>query len=138
MRWDPFRDFDRFFGDEDWGFVPMVRGAMSGVPVDISETEHEVMAEIALPAGIDPQKVDISVEGDVLTVRGSSEAVDEAKQKDYYRREIRRGSFERSVRLPTVVKADQAQAVYENGVLKITLPKTEESKPKKIQVQVKR
>jgi HSP20 family protein len=95
-----------------------------------------VVVETQLP-GIDPDKVEISVENDVLTVSGSTDEKKEVKREDYYRKEIREGSFSRSVILPMGVKAGEAEAKYDKGILKITLPKAEEAKPKKIAVKVK-
>lgn len=122
-------DVDKFFS-EDWGDVDF------SPAIDVRQDKDSVIVETLLP-GIDPDKVDISVENDVLTVSGHTEEKKEIKREDYYRKEIREGSFSRSVILPMGVKADQAEAHYEKGILKITLPKAEESKPKKIAVKVK-
>ena len=87
--------------------------------------------------GIDPEKVDINVKNDILTIKGESEKKSEVEDKDYYRQEIRRGSFYRSVQLPAQVVGEKASAEYKNGILKITLPKAPESKTKSIKVEVK-
>jgi len=94
------------------------------------------VVETSLP-GIDADKVDISVENDVLTISGKTEEKSEVKREDYYRKEIREGSFSRSVILPFKVKADEAQAEYAKGILTITIPKAEEAKPKKISIKAK-
>lgn len=122
-------DVDKFF-EEGWGDVDFFPA------IDVRQDKDSVIVETSLP-GIDPDKVDISVENDVLTVSGHTEEKKEIKREDYYRKEIREGSFSRSVILPMGVKADQADAHYEKGILKITLPKAEEAKPKKIAVKVK-
>lgn len=88
--------------------------------------------------GIKESDLEISVENDVLTVSGKREEKKEVKKEDYYRKEVRIGSFSRSVILPMTVKSDKAEAEMEGGVLKITLPKAEEMKPKKIAVKVKK
>lgn len=139
IRWDPLREFDRFF-HEDWGLVPMLKKSVPfDLPsMDVYQTDDAVVAELQVPAGIKPERVEVVVEDNMLTIRGESEEEKEEKKKDYVRREIRRGSFERSVMLPARVKEDAAQANYENGVLKVTLPKTEEPKGKKVQVNVKK
>lgn len=130
MQWDPFRDLlrgwdeDTFAGD----FIPAA---------NIYQDSDSVIAELDLP-GIDPDKVDITVENDVLTVSGSREEKEETKKEDFYRREVRVGSFTRSMILPMTVKGDQAKADYKDGVLKVTLPKAEEMKPKKIKVGVEK
>jgi HSP20 family protein len=129
MRWSPFRDLDRIFDEDMWpstGFMPAM---------DVRQDKDNVIVEMALP-GIEADKVDINVENDVLTVSGHREEKNEIKREDYYRKEIREGSFSRSVVLPMHVKGDKAEAMYEKGMLKITVPKAEEAKPKKIAVKV--
>ncbi|NTU66596.1 MAG: Hsp20/alpha crystallin family protein [Candidatus Moranbacteria bacterium] len=130
MHWSPMREMDRFFDEDAWGadFVPAI---------NVFQDKDNVIVETSLP-GIDPEKVDISVENDVLTISGSREEKSEIKREDYYRKEIREGSFSRSVILPMAVKASEAKAHAEKGILRITLPKAEEVKPKKISVEVKK
>ncbi len=126
----PGSDLSRFFGDEFLGtadFFPAL---------DVYQNKDNVVAELSLP-GIDPAKVDITIENDVLTVSGSSEEKQEVKREDYYRKEVRTGSFSRSVVLPMAVKGENTQAHYDKGVLTITMPKEESVKPKKIAVSVK-
>lgn len=126
----PTSDFSRFFGDEFFGtgdFFPAL---------DVYQDKDNVVAELAVP-GIDPAKVDITIENDVLTVSGHTEEKQEVKREDYYRKEVRAGSFSRSVVLPMAVKGSDAQANYDKGVLTITMPKEEAVKPKKISVSVK-
>ncbi len=125
----PGNDISRFFGDEFLGadFFPAL---------DVYQDKDNVVAELSLP-GIDPSKVDITIENDVLTVSGSSEEKKEVKREDYYRKEVRTGSFSRSVVLPMAVKGDNTQAHYDKGVLTITMPKEESVKPKKVTVSVK-
>lgn len=123
------RDLDRFFGEDLLSvgeFLPAL---------DIYQDKDNVVAKLALP-GVDPKKVDIVIENDVLTVSGSTEEKEEVKREDYYHREVRTGSFSRSVVLPMAVKGDNAQAKYDKGVLVITMPKEESVKPKKIAVHI--
>jgi len=131
INWSPItRDINKFFEDgmwEDADFTPAM---------DIYQDKDNVIVETPL-AGIDPEKVDISIENDVLTISGSTEEKREVKREDYYRKEVREGSFCRSVILPMQVKADKAEASSEKGMLKIIIPKAEEAKPKKISVKVK-
>ena len=101
------------------------------------EEKNNVIVETQL-AGIDPDKVSISIENDVLCVKGESEKKSEVEDKNYYRKEIRRGSFYRSIPLPTHVDGDNASAVAEDGVLKISIPKATEVKPKTIKIQSKK
>lgn len=125
-----------FDEDEDLFNFPAIRQA--NLPsLDIYQDKDNVYAKVALP-GVDPEKVDITIENDILSVRGSSEKKSEIDEKNYYRKEIRFGSFHRSVQLPTHVNGDKAKAEFENGILKIQIPKKEEVKPKKIAIQVKK
>lgn len=129
--WKQF-DMDRFFDDEF--FAPLSGGSRPSM--DIYETEKDVVAEVSLP-GIDPNKVEIMVRNDMLEVSGRTEEKKEEKGKDYWRKEIRSGSFERVIRLPVPVKEDKVEATYEKGMLKIVMPKSEEKTEKKIKVKVK-
>ncbi|TSC68489.1 MAG: HSP20 family protein [Parcubacteria group bacterium Gr01-1014_66] len=106
--------------------------------MDIYQTDKDVVVELEVPAGIDPEKIEVSVEGDTCTARGMIEDTQEEKDKNYYRKEIRRGSFERSVMLPTHVKAEDATAVCEKGVLRVTIPKAVGERAQRIHVQVKK
>lgn len=131
---EPFEEMDKFFSDS-W---PAVRGREGFVPaVDMYEDKDNVIIETQL-AGIDPEKVSISIENDVLTIKGEGEKKSEVEEKNYYRKEIRRGSFFRSVSLPTHVSGDKAVALAEDGVLKITVPKAPEAKPRTIKIETKK
>jgi HSP20 family protein len=92
--------------------------------------------KVALP-GFKAEEVQINVTGDVLTLRGELKQEEDQKDKAWHIREHRWSSFERSVTLPTDVKADKAAADFENGILTVTLPKAEEVKPKSITVKAK-
>jgi len=133
--WTPFSDLDKFFSDEDWLFPVFPRIEVSKPAMDIYETDKNVVAELSVP-DFDPEKIDISVEDGVLRVSGKMDEKKEEKKKGYWRKEIRRGAFERLARLPVAVKEDKVSAVYEKGVLKITMPK-DKVKPKKAKVQIK-
>jgi HSP20 family protein len=108
----------------------------SSPAIDMYQTDNEVVVKAALP-GIRTDEVQINVTGDVLTIRGETKHEEEKKDKSWQIREHRWGAFERSVRLPTGVVADRAKADFENGILTITLPKSEEVKPKTITVKAK-
>ena len=133
MQWSPMRDLDRFFDDEA---VSMLMGGRDFVPaVDVYQDKDHVIAELSIP-GVKTDDVEISIENDVLSIGGQKEEKSEVKREDYYRKEIRRGSFSRSVILPMRVKGEEAKAECKNGVLKIIMPKSEEAKPKRISVEV--
>jgi HSP20 family protein len=101
--------------------------------VNVYEEGDNVVVEAQLP-GMKPEEIDISVEGGTLTIRGETKAEEERKERNYLIREHRRGSFARSLRLPDVVDADAARASYEDGVLRLTFPKSERAKPRRISV----
>lgn len=129
---EPFEEFDTFFE----GFGKHL--GRSRVPeVDVYEKDNTMFVEIPL-AGVDPDKVDISLDGDVLTVKGSMERKSEVEDKDYMRREIHRGSFHRTVRLPAFGSSEATSAVFENGLLKVAVPKIEPQGAKKIPVHIKK
>lgn len=132
IKWTPFADslMDDFF--EGWS----MRGHDHFIPaVDVYEDKDNVIVETPL-TGIDPAQVSIEIEDNILKISGSSEKKSEVDEKNYYRREIRSGQFFRSVALPKAVDADRANAVYDKGLLKITVPKKDEAKPKSVAVKI--
>lgn len=134
--WKPFSDLDKFFSEEDWLLPVFPRLEMIKPAMDIKETDKELVAEVEIP-GFDPEKVEVSVEDGVLTVKGAMDEKKEEKEKGYWRREIRRGSFERMVRLPSPVKEEAVEATYEKGVLKVVMPKVKAKPSSKVKIQVK-
>jgi HSP20 family protein len=130
---------ERFFKEE---FPSLAPEKISGfVPsVDVYEKDNNVIVESPL-AGVDSKDVDISVEDSVLTIKGESKKEKEVDEENFYRKEIRRGSFYRKVALPAPVVSEKAKATSENGVLKIILPKKpgeKKEKSTKIKVQQKK
>ena len=144
MRWDPFREMarlrditDRMLEDSfvrPWRFWP--DGERVELPIDMYQTADSVVVKASLP-GFKPEEVDISVAGDTLTIKGEHKEEKEVKEEDYLYKERRYGSFTRSLPIPVQVKSDKGEAVFENGVLTLTLPKSEEVKPKQIKVKAK-
>lgn len=139
IKWSPFLsdhfdDIDKSFND----FMPMLRSGQFGFTpaVDMYEDKDSIIVEAQL-AGMNPDKINVSIENDVLCIKGEGEKQSEVEDKNYYRKEIRRGTFYRSIPLPTKVNGDKAKAVNEDGVLKITIPKAEELKPKTIKIETK-
>lgn len=104
--------------------------------MDVYEDKGNVIVETSL-AGIDPKNVEIFVKGDVFSIEGKREEKSEVEEKNYYRKEVRTGSFHRSVILPSAVRADKAEADFANGMLKVTLPKEEKTKSKNIKINIK-
>lgn len=101
--------------------------------VDVSETTDSVVVECNLP-GVTKEDLEVSVAGDVLTIRGEKKGEKETEDKKVYRKETWEGSFQRTLSLPTIVDAAKIEATLKDGVLKIVLPKREEAKAKKIAI----
>lgn len=120
--------FDReFFGSAE---LPATRPAIeSGIE------DGKFIVRTDLP-GVDPKNVDIKVVGDVLKIRGSREEKRETKKADFFKREIRYGSFERSLSLPEGIKAEDLKATYHDGVLELSAPMPKEAAPKEVKIQV--
>lgn len=132
IKWEPFRDIDSFFSE-----FPKVSSFGWDLAVDVYEKDNNVMATLSLP-GMDPEKINLEVENNHLRISGSREEEKEEKNKHYYSKEIRRGSFERLVPLPCPVKKDKVTAEYKNGELKVTMPKMEMDKSGRVKIQVKK
>jgi HSP20 family protein len=105
--------------------------------IDVYEDKESVVVEATL-AGIKPEDVSIGVNDDVLTIEGRRQSTSEIDEKNYYRKEVRTGSFHRSVLLPVSVHSDKAEANFDNGLLRIVLPKEEKSKSKNIKINIKK
>ena len=136
IKWTPF--FPEFDDMEEAmnSMLPTVRGKQFGFTpaIDMYEDKDNIIVETQL-GGINPENVDISIENNVLCLKGESEKKSEVDDKNYYRKEIRRGSFYRSISLPTKVDGENAKALNEDGILKITIPKAPELKPKTIKIE---
>jgi HSP20 family protein len=104
------------------------------LPVDVSETAKALVIKTALP-GVKPEDVDITIDGDILTISGEYKADEEQKDKEYHRRELYVGTFERALRLPARFQTDKAEPVFEHGMLTITIPKVAEAEVKHIKVK---
>ncbi len=133
--WDPFQEMEDMMknvmpvannGQMQKGFIPAL---------DVYETKDAVVVETPL-AGVDPKDVSVSVEKGVLTISGESKKEHEVEEKNYYRKEVRSGTFYRQVPLPVAVDEDNVLASFEDGILKINCPKRSEVKAKKINIQI--
>ena len=122
------------FWDDEWDIADYPETEM-----DVYEENDNVIIKLKAP-GFEEKNMDITIEDGVLTITGKSEKKEEDEDKDrkYYRKEISSQSFTRRVDLPVRVKAEKAEAVFKNGVLKLTLPKAEEAKPKSIKIEMKK
>ena len=140
--WRPF-EFDRIRREMDrlWdSFLegrPMRRAedGREWLPsIDVSETKNELVIKAELP-GLDPKDIDISMNNGYLTIKGEKKHEKEEKDENYHLIERSYGSFTRSVRLPREVQNDKITASFKNGVLRVTLPKSEEAKKKEIKIK---
>ena len=145
-RWDPFAEItslneqmNRLFrggrrhqerSEEDFvaasGFAP---------PVDIYEDDHNITLKIEVP-GIEEKDIDVHVENNVLTVHGERKLEKEEKEENFRRVERQYGSFTRAFTLPATADPNQIQANYEKGILRVTIAKRADAKPKQIKVNV--
>jgi len=151
-RWEPAREMmtlreamDRLFDDALTRPFSLVRDSgttWSSPAIDMYQTDNEVVVKASLP-GIKADEVQINVTNDMLTIKGETRHEEEktsssqGKGKAWHIREQRWGAFERTIELPTDVKSDQAKADFDNGILTITLPKSEQAKPKTITIKPK-
>ncbi|MCX7984007.1 MAG: Hsp20/alpha crystallin family protein [Bacteroidetes bacterium] len=128
------RMFDSFF--RGWRDEEETSLAQWSPAVDIAEKDDAYIVKVELP-GVEKDDVKVTLESNVLTIRGEKKFEKETKKENYHRIERCYGSFNRSFTLPSTVKSDKIDATYKDGVLTITLPKAEEAKPKQIEVKVK-
>ncbi len=143
VRWDPVREMrtlrdmmDRLFEEafapiertrvvESWALVPRV---------DMYETDDAVVVKATIP-GVKPEDLEITVTGNVLTIKGEIKEEEKEEGANYIRQERLFGSFRRDLTLPVDVNVDKAEAVFENGILTLRLPKVEEAKPKRLTIK---
>ena len=130
------REIDRLFNDFAQGIGPAGAQANIVPNIEISETDKAIEVSAEMP-GLERKDVEISVDDDVLTIRGEKkvEAKEEDKSKNYHVTERSYGVFFRAIQLPAGVDPASIQATMSNGVLKVTIPKPAKSEPKKIEVK---
>jgi len=141
-RWEPAREMmtlreamDRLFDDAFTRPFSMSGGSVTPA-IDLYQNADEVIVKASLP-GLKADDVQISITGDMLTLRGEFKEETEKKEATFHIRENRYGSFERSIMLPTDVQTEKAKADFKNGILTITMPKAESVKPKTITIKAK-
>ncbi|MEO7912669.1 MAG: Hsp20/alpha crystallin family protein [Roseiflexaceae bacterium] len=141
-RWDPFQDVLSLreamnqLMEESFVRPNTTQGAQNFVPaLDLSENAEGYLVEAALP-GLKPEDVEITVENNVLTIKGETRQEVDDQKRNFHRIERRFGTFQRTVGLPTTVRADAIQASLTNGVLRLEIPKAEKVKPRKISVNL--
>lgn len=138
IKWspDPFEEMEQVL--EEFSRRPQQgSGSRRFTPaVDVYEEEENIIVEAPL-AGIDPSNVNVSIDNGVLSIEGESKKEHEVDDEDYYRKEVRSGSFFRQLSLPTQVNEDEISAEFEDGVLTITCPKEERTGGTEIRVEAK-
>jgi HSP20 family protein len=143
----PFEEMDRMFGDflsrswmrpfrwemPSWG--EMAKPFEGKMPkVDVIERDDEVVVKAELP-GVDKKDLDVSVTENSVTIKGTTSHEEKEEKGDYYRSEISRGAYARTVSLPAYVDADKAKASFKDGVLELKLPKVEKAKRRSIEIK---
>jgi HSP20 family protein len=122
--------FNRFFRN-----MPLTERGWEWAPsVDISETDGTIILKAEMP-GLEAKDIDIDITGDMLTLKGEKKVEEERKEERYYCRERHYGSFQRSFQLPAGIQSDKVDADFKNGILTVNIPKSEESKQKKIDIK---
>ncbi len=127
---------DRLFEDSFLRPGQLFRGFEGfdgGMPIDVRSTADSLEVEASLP-GVKPDDVDVKVEGGTLVITASTGSDEQEERGDYLVREIRRGTVSRSIALPTGYEADRATASFENGLLRLSIPKAEQLKPRQIPI----
>jgi len=134
--WDPWHDFERLRRRMNALFGRVAGEVLGGPfpPVNVWSDDEKAVVTAEVP-GVRKEDLDISVENDALTLKGSREPEEISEGERYRRRERGRGSFSRMIPLPFPVQAEGVEASYKNGVLTVTLPRAEASKPKKIEIK---
>ncbi len=133
----PFqRLFEEFFEDleGETGLTQMRRTGRFIPAVDVTEDENSVVLTAEVP-GMEKEDLEVSIDNGVLTLRGEKKEEDVAEEAGYHRVERRFGQFERRLRLPDYVDTEKVDASYENGVLKLTLSKTETARARSIEIK---
>ncbi len=144
VKWEPGRDLtllhDRIgemFQDTLWRSFPREEGALDDrhwtPEVDILEDQEHLVIKAELPE-MDLKDIEVKVGERLLTIKGERKMEKEEKKENYYQRERKYGSFSRSFTLPETVEQEKITAAYDRGVLKIVLPKKEETKPRRISI----
>lgn len=140
LPYEPFRqlenirkEFDHFFSDFPSLFSSEQN--LSGIRVDIHETENELIASCDIPGLESKEDVNIDIQNNILSISGSINRTNEIKEENMHRQERFVGRFHRSIPLPTPVSRDEVLATYKSGVLEVRMPKKAQNDRKKIDVQ---
>jgi len=142
MRWDPFKEistlreeidrlFDSFFGRQ----TSMATEGFWVPAIDVEETDSDYIVKAELP-GLKKDDIKIAVTEDTLTISGERKMEKEEKGKTYHRIEMNYGKFERTIRFPSEVNPEKAKASYKDGILTVTIPKSEKTKAKELEITI--
>jgi len=141
IKWQPFKEIEKpshlpdMFEEDEWmPFIPAFR--KDEPAVDIYQDKNNLYVELPL-VGIKPKDIQVSIENNILNIQGESQEKKEIKGKDYLRKEIRRGSFRKVIKLPIDVRNGKASAEAAEGILKITIPKSNKGASKTTKVPIK-
>jgi HSP20 family protein len=143
----PFEEMDRWFESafprgwmrpfqREWPmWGELAQPLESRIPrVDVIDRDEEIMLRAELP-GVEKKDLDVSITDNTVTIKATSSAEEKEEKGDYYRCEISRGSFARTITLPSNVESDKAAASFKEGILELTLPKVEKSQRRRINVE---
>ena len=141
-RWDPFNELRRMHENMDhlWrGFAPTADTSENregwAIPLDVVQDGDEIIVKASMP-GVNPADISVTLENDVLTIRGQNSGESERKEGNYLMRERHTGSFHRSLRLPDTLDVDKAQPRYDQGVLTIAFPRLEAKQARQLTVTI--
>ena len=145
--WEPYRemmslrDAMNHLFEESFlrpGFFAGAESTSMGTPLDVYETEDSVVLKAIVP-GIKPEDLDVTITGDVLTIKGEFKPEEQTeKPRNYIRQERRYGAFCRQLTLPAAIDTNSVSATFENGILTLDMPKREEVKPKSVKIATKK
>lgn len=143
VQWQPTREMailrrnmDRIFHEAFGASLLDYNGGTTAIALDVAENEDAYIVTASVP-GIAPDALEVSFNDGLLTVKGEVIDESETEETNYHLRERRFGQYSRSIRLPASINADTIEAIHENGILTLTLPKAEDAKPKRIEVKGK-
>ena len=142
--WEPFREMmtlrdamNRLFEESVLrpGTFPAEATGVAA-PVDVYETDNNIVLKAAVP-GLKPDDIDVTITGEVLTIKGEYKQEEKTERRNYIHQERRYGSFSRTLTLPAAIDANNVSATFENGILTLEMPKVEEVKPKSVKINAK-
>lgn len=143
QRWDPFAEIRQMQETMDRLFSRWFGGTLAAtperetwtVPLDVVEEPERIVVKASMP-GVRPEDIEVTLEDDVLTIRGEIREEHEGRNEGYLMRELRAGRFYRAIRLPDSVDPEKVEAHYEHGVLTVTFPKVESKRARRLEVKV--